>query len=85
MGNPKIGNFDRFILPIVRRTYPSIVETGLLDEPIPKTPLKQFVEEVFAEECPPPPPEPVMHVEPMTAPVGGVAFYRPRYGTVGRR
>jgi hypothetical protein len=50
---PKVGDFLKFVFPIIRRTAPSLIAQSIVS------------------------------VQPMTGPVGGVAFYRSRYGRFG--
>ena len=50
---PKVGDFLKFVFPIIRRTFPSLIAQSIVS------------------------------VQPMTGPVGGIAFYRPSYGRFG--
>jgi len=90
---PKIGSFQKFTFPIIRRSWPTLVGGDLVEGIPKKTPLQEFAERVWSEEDPTddpdyvePPPEPprachpTVSVQPMTQPVGGIAFYRPKYG-----
>lgn len=88
--NKTIGPFEKFTFPVIKRAWPTLI--GKPPKP-KKTPLQEFTERVAAEDDPtddpnyvPPEPEPedegisIVNVQPMTQPLGGLAFYRPRYG-----
>jgi hypothetical protein len=131
LSQTKIGPFQKFVFPLIRRSYPSLIGG---EPPRPgDTPLKKLVDQALAEHHPddpdweewkedvekrigdlavrnlkkeldeeteemtpelraeldnlrcfePPPPSsaPLVSVQPMPSPVGGIAFYRPRYAT----
>jgi hypothetical protein len=130
-GGGKIGNFEKFAFPLIRKAYPKLIGDDIEEKPA-TTPLQDLTEQTFAEhhpsdpdweewkesvkarvgdlvvsntkrgldeeaeemspelraeldnvhlfEPPPPPAGPLISVQPMTQPVGGLAFYRPKYG-----
>jgi len=81
--NVTVEDFKKFTFPLIRKVRQSLIALPI--GPIKKTPLQQFAEAMddpnYDPDSPPKDYEYEKQAVPMTQPVGGVAFYRPRYGS----